>query len=423
MVARRRAICLALVPIGALGLVWASGVAFWLALGIVAIALAGVLSPAAGGKDRFAATALVIGSVLAGLAGFEAALWHWERAASAPLAEFVAGAGGVPRPPDLPAAIRAKIERMRDAKVMPAAWQKRDLAKIPGTDPYIWHGVIHAIDANGMRREKPFPPKDPERFRIVVVGDSLTYGEGIDAYWAYPAQLERALAPDFRVEVLNLGVRGYGSEDIRDVLERFVPELEPDVVVYGVCLNDFLERGGQQQAAPSLLPEKIGKILTRRTRVGRLLDERSDVLMRNLGLQPDFYADLRAGFDARYRRFGEDVAAMNDLVTASGLPPMVAMVLDQAPRLAGPGREFALAAERQLGAAGIEIVPSEDFYRRYDGRNFAVSRWEGHPNEEAHAIWASELTDRIRQHPELQRFSRTTEVARDQRRRPGRRGS
>jgi GDSL-like Lipase/Acylhydrolase family len=264
-----------------------------------------------------------------------------------------------------------------------------------------------------MRREEPFPPKDPERFRIVVVGDSLTYGEGIEAYWAYPAQLERALAPDFRVEVLNLGVRGYGSEEVLDLLRRFVPELEPDLVVYGACLNDFLERGGRQKAAPSFLPQKLTKFLTRRSRVGRLVDERSDALKRSLGLQPDFYADLLADFDARYRRFGDDVAAMNALVTGSGLPPMVAMVLDQGPRLEGPGRQFAMSAERQLRAAGIETVDSEDFYRRYDETNFAVSRWEGHPNEEAHAIWASDLAGRIRQHPAFERFATDAKIARD----------
>jgi len=84
---------------------------------------------------------------------------------------------------------------------------------------------------------------------------------------------------------------------------------------------------------------------------------------------------------------------------------MIAMVLDQGPRLDGPGRQLAIAAERQLRAAGIDVVESEEFYRRYDGRSFRVSRWEGHPNEEAHAIWAHDLAERIRQHPDLERFA------------------
>jgi lysophospholipase L1-like esterase len=416
MVARRRAVCLVLALLGGLGLIWASGVVFWLALGVVMVGLAGVLLPGQSRRARFAPIALAIGSVILGLVLLEAALWLWERAASEPLPEFDAQAREVPIAPDLPPEIRAKIARMQSALIMPPAWQKRDLAKMPGTDPFIWHGIVHQIDHNGMRRDEPLPPPDPRGFRIMVVGDSLTYGEGIDAYWAYPAQLERALAPDFRVEVLNLGIRAQASEDILDTVRRFLPQLEPDLVVYGVCLNDFLERGRGQQAAPSLLPEKLMKILTKRTSVGRLLDERSDALMRVLGLQPDFYADLLADFDARYERFGGDVAAMNGFVTGSGLPPMVAMVLDQGPRLHGPGRKVALAAEHQLRAAGIETVPSDDFYRRYDGRSFSVSRWEGHPNEEAHAIWAAELAAAIRQRRELARFRHAAEVAHHQQR-------
>lgn len=89
-------------------------------------------------------------------------------------------------------------------------------------------------------------------------------------------------------------------------------------------------------------------------------------------------------------------------------------VLDQNPRLDGPGRQLARAAERQLRAAGIDLVESEEFYRHHDGSTFRVSRWEGHPNEEAHAIWASDLAERNRQHPDFQRFARSAELARDE---------
>ena len=346
MASRRRAICLGLLLIGALGLIFASGVVFWLALGVVAVALVGILLPLAD-AERFVRVAMVVGSVFAGLALLETALWLWEIAASEPLPEFVAADGAVPLAPDLPPEIRAKIGRMQSALVMPPSWQKRDLADIPGTDPFVWHGVIHQIDANGMRREEPLPPKDPARFRIVVVGDSPRARRTAAGFSCLPAR-----------------------------------EADED----------------PHQADP------------RRP----VVDERSAALKRSLGLEPDFYADLLADFEARYRRFGEDVAAMNALVTQSGLPPMVAMVLDQGPRLDGPGRQLALPAERKLRAAGVETVDSEDFYRRYDGTNLAVSRWEGHPNEEAHAIWASELADRIRQHPDLERFATGARIARDQ---------
>jgi hypothetical protein len=101
------------------------------------------------------------------------------------------------------------------------------------------------------------------------------------------------------------------------------------------------------------------------------------------------------------------VAALNSFVTGSGLPPVVAMVLDQTPRLDGPGRQLAVAAEEELRAAGIDTVDSESFYRRFNGRDFKVSRWEGHPNEEADAICAAMLAQKIRELDALAPFRRS----------------
>jgi hypothetical protein len=100
MASRRRAICLGLVPFGALGLVFASGVVFWLALDVVAVALVGILLPGPD-TERFVPVAMVVGSAFAGLALVETSLWLWEIAASEPRAEFVAADGAVPLAPDL----------------------------------------------------------------------------------------------------------------------------------------------------------------------------------------------------------------------------------------------------------------------------------------------------------------------------------
>ena len=57
------------------------------------------------------------------------------------------------------------------------------------------------------------------------------------------------------MEVLNLGVSGNQSEDVLGVLQRFLPELRPDLVIYGVCLNDFLPSNvGEYQSTAYGLP-------------------------------------------------------------------------------------------------------------------------------------------------------------------------
>ncbi len=243
------------------------------------------------------------------------------------------------------------------------------------------------------------------RFRVIVVGDSFTYGEGIDARWTYSAQLERALARDFDVEVLNLGVLGYSSADVAETTRRLLPQLEPDLVVYGVCLNDFVQQVEPEHYTVPL-PDKWKKTLVRRTRVGRLVAERYDALLRRLGLRRDFYGELLARLDAERARFARDVAALNAFVVANGRPAVVALVLDDVPRAGGPGQQLAQAAESALRDAGAEVIASDDFYRAFDGRDFRVSRWEGHPNEEAHAIWADRLARALRTRADLARYRR-----------------
>jgi len=53
-------------------------------------------------------------------------------------------------------------------------------------------------------------------------------------------------------------------------------------------------------------------------------------------------------------------------------------------------------AERHLGAAGMDVVETATYYRHFAGHPLHVSRWEGHPNEIANAIWAFMLDRHIR---------------------------
>jgi hypothetical protein len=70
-------------------------------------------------------------------------------------------------------------------------------------DPLLGWDVV-----GGIRRDEPScPVLTNGRSRIVVVGDSFTYGSEVEAGEAFPAQLG-GLLPDS--EVLNLGVRAYG---------------------------------------------------------------------------------------------------------------------------------------------------------------------------------------------------------------------
>src|SRR5205085_3056302 len=74
--------------------------------------------------------------------------------------------------------------------------------------------------AAGLRNEVSTAPVAPARSdvwqasRIVVLGDSLTAGLGLDPADAYPALLQRMLEEHgYRFEVVNAGVSGDTSAD------------------------------------------------------------------------------------------------------------------------------------------------------------------------------------------------------------------
>lgn len=77
--------------------------------------------------------------------------------------------------------------------------------------------------------------------RIVVLGDSFTFGMGVDVEEGYVAQLERLLrSRRDDVRTVNLGVIAYGFWHYLELLDDRVPEFDPALVVIGMFMDDIL---------------------------------------------------------------------------------------------------------------------------------------------------------------------------------------
>jgi hypothetical protein len=89
-------------------------------------------------------------------------------------------------------------------------------------------------------RSPEIGPHRPSVVRVAVIGDSFTEGMGVKEEDTYARVLHRLLntgAEAGHWEVFNCGRRGYDFPAIHDLFET-VLALEPDVVVYGMVLND-----------------------------------------------------------------------------------------------------------------------------------------------------------------------------------------
>lgn len=77
------------------------------------------------------------------------------------------------------------------------------------------------------------------RQRILALGDSCTFGLGVEDDETWPAQLQQLLARDgLNVDVINSGVPGYSSFQGLRFLEAEGNRLQPDVVVVCFGFND-----------------------------------------------------------------------------------------------------------------------------------------------------------------------------------------
>lgn len=286
------------------------------------------------------------------------------------------------------------MAQRRGVVSLPDEWRKTRAVVDGAYQAYRWHDVVHVYDQNRFRRVTPFPPKQAGKFRIVVVGDSLTYGEGIANKFTYSALLQKYF-DNSEVEVLNLGVPGNQSEDTVEVALEFLPQLQADLLVYGVCLNDFLPSGvGEYQEDDFTfpLPAEFKAHFVKHSRLARLVSQGYDKLLIQTGLREDFMDDILSDFDGYQMRFKRDVETLAAVAAESSDDiHLIAMVLNQFPETGGRSQEISVIAEQHLREAGFTVMDSASYAEVFDGEFMTVSPWEGHPNELANAIFASRL--------------------------------
>ena len=115
-------------------------------------------------------------------------------------------------------------------------------------------GVPVHINALGFRDRREYNlEKSPGTFRILVLGDSVTFGHGTLDETTYPFLLEQRLRewrPDVNWEVWNLGVPGYNTSQELAYLTEVETRYDPDLAIVGFFANDLTEN--TLPAAPSL---------------------------------------------------------------------------------------------------------------------------------------------------------------------------
>ena len=104
-------------------------------------------------------------------------------------------------------------------------------------DPYTGWRAAPEPGSQTSGPEEIAPAGEPARRRILFVGDSYTYGQGVKRQEAFAHRLGERLRPDW--EVLNLAAPGYGTDQQILSFEREGASFVPDVVVLGFYVSDY----------------------------------------------------------------------------------------------------------------------------------------------------------------------------------------
>jgi len=201
----------------------------------------------------------------------------------------------------------------------------------PAVEDYIWDwqqkwdGEFYTMRSDGVGwppwekfnrdgvRDRTHALEKPQGVeRVVFLGDSVTFGDGLQPAEAFPQLIQERLdgmGPG--VEVFNLALWGWSTRQERIAYRRIARPYGPDHVVLGVCLND--------------IPE-LQNNLTRPPRLVSLLHRRSALVRRIVdapGREIRSVEELFRAADSRKVRLGferlfSEVRALRDEVRADG---------------------------------------------------------------------------------------------------------
>jgi HEAT repeat protein/lysophospholipase L1-like esterase len=94
-------------------------------------------------------------------------------------------------------------------------------------------------NVDGLRDfTRPVETRDGLR-RVVILGDSVAFGHGLEAAQAFPRILENTSSSID--EVFNVALPGWSTRQERLAYERIARKYKPNAVVLAVCLNDLAE--------------------------------------------------------------------------------------------------------------------------------------------------------------------------------------
>ena len=101
----------------------------------------------------------------------------------------------------------------------------------------VFNNKVLNTNSKGYRGKIEYPyRKDPDKVRILVLGDSFTFGDEVSDNETYAYYLQEMIP---HAEVINMGVHGYGHDQMLILLKEEGIKYEPDIIILGFLPLDM----------------------------------------------------------------------------------------------------------------------------------------------------------------------------------------
>jgi lysophospholipase L1-like esterase len=253
--------------------------------------------------------------------------------------------------------------------------------------------------AHGFREPEGRWRKPAGNLRILVIGDSVSFGIGVPADSIFSAVLEQRLSSTrAEVEIINMGVEGFLASEELIVLQEMGLRREPDLVIWQLHLNDLIAM--EKLRTPQInigVPEEV----IEKSRLLCWVAQRLSVTL-HLRILRARYGEGRfdvSAMDGRTENFLETMKKAGRFFSQAHFPCMAVLspypdYFDERYPFAGVHQLFVEQCQ-QNGIAPVDLMPH--FQGLSPERLWVDHPADNHPNGLGHRIMALALEEALKE--------------------------
>jgi lysophospholipase L1-like esterase len=253
-----------------------------------------------------------------------------------------------------------------------------------------YQGITISTNVLGLR-DVPIGTKQAGELRVMVLGDSVAFGWGVNAEDGFARKLGRVLQEQLgrSVTSINTGVGSYNTTQELGALKRYHAIVEPDLVVLMFVANDIHSVSGpfkpeRQFSLSDRSPPEVVTFVALQSRLVRLIhflikDSNEDVYDRANPADPGFAESMRSMVDMA--RFCNERRVPFVVFQYRVSESSVRVVTEEVVKVGH--------------AHKIPVVDTAPWWLGLDMRAHTNSVVDSHPNARGHAVLTQGIADYV----------------------------